>query len=77
MAKIETVGIETVDGEQYHFGFPMEHDTIKDAKAWVKEALIDGSYWDRLNEKKDTHKVITHIHILKDGEIHTEYETNF
>jgi hypothetical protein len=75
--KIETVGIETIDGEQYHVGFPMEHVTIKEAKEWVKEALMRASYWDQLAERKDFHKEVTHIHILKNGDIHTEYETKF
>jgi hypothetical protein len=77
MNKIETVGIEVIDGEKYHVGYPMEHLTIKEAKAWIKENLFDPAYWDYKSEVKDFHKEVKYIHILKNGEVHTEYETNF
>jgi hypothetical protein len=74
---IETVGIEEIDGEKFHIGNPMEHLTIKEAKVWVEEVLLDGWHWDRVAEQKDFHKNVRFIHILKNGEIHTEYLTNF
>lgn len=74
---IETVGIEEIDGEKYHIGTPVEHLTIKEAKAWIKEHIFDCDYWDSFAEKKGFFREVKFIHILKDGEIHTEYETNF
>jgi hypothetical protein len=55
----------------------MEHLTIKEAKAWVKEHIIDCDYWDSFAEKKGFHKEVKYIYIFKNGEIHSEYETNF
>jgi len=77
MNTIETVGIEEIDGEKYHIGTPMEHLTIKEAKAWVKEHMFDRDYWDYKAERKGFFREVKFIHILKDGEVHTEYLTNF
>lgn len=74
---IETVGIEEIDGEKFHIGTPMEHLTIKEAKAWIKETIFDPSYWDYKAERKGFFREVKFIHLLKDGEIHTEYEVNF
>lgn len=75
--KIETVGIEEIDGEKFHVGTPIEHCTIKEAKAWVKDYMLDPDHWDYKAERKGFHKEVKYIHILKNGEIHTEIETNF
>ena len=74
---IETVGIEKIDGEKYHIGTPVEHLTIKEAKAWIKEHMFDRDYWDYKAERKGFFREVQFIHILKNGEVHTEYETNF
>ena len=74
---IETVGIEEIDGEKYHIGTPIEHLTIKEAKAWIKEHMFDRDYWDYKAERKGFFREVKFIHILKDGEVHTEYLTNF
>jgi hypothetical protein len=74
---IETVGIEEIDEEKYHIGTPVEHLTIKEAKAWIKEIVSDCDYWDYKAERKGFFREVKFIHILKDGEIHTEYLTNF
>jgi len=74
---IETVGIEEIDGEKYHIGTPVEHLTIKEAKAWIKEIVSDCDYWDNSAERKGFFRDVKFIHILKDGVFHTEYLTNF
>jgi hypothetical protein len=74
---IETVGIEEIEGEKYHIGTPMEHLTIKEAKAWIKEHMFDPDYWDYKAERKGFFQEVKFIHILKNGEVHTEYLTNF
>jgi hypothetical protein len=55
----------------------MEHLTIKEAKAWVKEHIIDCDYWDYKAERKGFYREVKFIHIHKDWEVHTEYLTNF
>ena len=74
---IETVGIEEIDGEKYHIGTPVEHLTIKEAKAWIKKIVSDCDYWDNSAERKGFFRDVKFIHILKDGVFHTEYLTNF
>lgn len=62
---IEIVALESDGCENYRRDF----DTVKEAKAFVKEALLTPEYWNRRAESPDGHKWVATIQLLKDGEI--------
>lgn len=64
-----------------HEGYTLhEHDgfeTIKEAKAWVKDTLLDRGYWDRLAENKTFAEEVETIQLIVDGEIHSDWFPEF
>ena len=71
------ITVQTLDHEgcnvYTHDGF----ETTKEAKAWVKETLLDRRYWDRLAENHSFAEEINTIQLMVDGEIHSDWFPEF
>ena len=66
MNKIEVI---TKDAEGYTNPGERDFDTMKEARAFVKECALDASYHDRCAESEGWAKRIVHtVQLLKNGE---------
>jgi hypothetical protein len=71
------IDIVVVDSEGYIVYHRDSFDTIKEAKLWVKECLLERSFWDRLSENEQFAEQIDTIEIRVDGEVHSDWFPNF
>lgn len=73
--KIEVI---TLDSEGRINPGEREFDTIKEAKAFVKECALDSHYHDRLSELEGWAKRNVHsVQLLKNGECEREWFPEF
>lgn len=52
-------------------------ETIKEARAWVKDAFLHRSYWSKLAENDAFADDIDTIQLLVNGEIHSDWFPEF
>lgn len=71
------ITVQALDTEGYNVHTHDGFETIKEAKAWVKETLLDRGYWDRLAENSTFATEIDTIQLLVNGEIHTDWFPEF
>jgi len=71
------ITVQALDHEGYNVHTHDGFETIKEAKAWVKETLLDRGYWDRLAENCSFAEEIDTIQLLVDGEIHSDWFPEF
>lgn len=74
MRLIETIALDKDDYVLYEND---SFDTIKEAKAWVKDALLDQSWWDRLAENNTYALEVVTIQLRVNGEIHSDWFPEF
>jgi len=67
------IKVTAIDREGYTLYDNDDFQTIKEAKAWVKDVLLDRGYWDRLAENNTFAEEIETIQILVDEKIHSDW----
>lgn len=66
-----------LDKEGYELYRNDSIDTIKEAKAWAKNTLLDRGYWDRSAENTTYATEIDTIQLKVNGEVHTDWFPEF
>lgn len=74
---MKDIEIVALDKDEYTLHVFDGYITIKEAKAWVKEVLLDVGYWNRLAENKTFALEIDTIQLLVNGVIHSDWFPEF
>ena len=74
MNTIETLVLDSEGFELYSNDM---HETVKQAKTWVKDCLLEQSWWDRLAENKTFALDVYTIQLKVNGEIRDDWFPEF
>jgi hypothetical protein len=77
MKTSKEITVQAIDLEGYNVHSHDGFETIKEAKAWVKEVLLNRGYWNRLAENETFADEIATIQLTVNGEIHSDWFPEF